>query len=54
VTEEEHAQTRDQEGRESEQGKDRPKRKSTHFLETSRAGKVSGARTGNRGKAHTS
>jgi hypothetical protein len=53
VTEEKHALPRDKKGRESDQGKERQQRKSTHCLETRRGGKVSKARMGNRGKART-
>jgi hypothetical protein len=53
-TEQKHTQTKDKKARDSEQGKDRKQRKSMHFLETRRQGKVSKTRMGDRGKAHTS
>lgn len=43
---------RDEKARASEQGKARLERKSTHFLETRKRGKVSEARISDRGKAH--
>jgi hypothetical protein len=48
-----HALPRDKNGRESEWSKDWQQRESMHFLETRRAGKVSEARTSDRGKAPT-
>jgi hypothetical protein len=51
ATEEKHALSRDKKRRKSERGKDWQQRKSMHFLETRRGGKVSQARTGDRGKA---
>jgi hypothetical protein len=53
AAEEKHIQARDEKGRESEWGKDRQQRKSTHFLEARKGGQVSGVRTGDGGKAHT-
>jgi hypothetical protein len=53
VTEEKHAQARDKKGRESEWGKDQQQRRPTHSLKMRGGGEVSGARTGNKGKACT-
>jgi hypothetical protein len=51
ATKEKHTLSGDEEVRDSERGKDGRQRKSTHFLETRKGGKVSKARMGNRGKA---
>jgi hypothetical protein len=54
ATEAKGALSRDEKQRESEWGKDRQQRKYTHFLETRRRGKLSEARTGDRGNTRTS
>jgi hypothetical protein len=54
MTDEKHALSRDEKGRESEQGKDWQQRRSMHSLGMGRGGKVSKARRSKRGEAHTS
>lgn len=53
MTEEKHRHSRDKQGRESEQGKDRQQRKSMYTLETRMEGEAGEAKTSNSRKAHT-